>query len=139
MGGKGGKGGKGELAGKGREGQESKEKIRRLTFSLGAAPQGGSADICPYTSRGDFWVRLDAVQRPSAPPVAAASRDPVAPSVPQGRGRRDPAESAPLDFQIWRNVPCTVQLVCDNSRAHVSGKTSVRTMPSWSSFFRRLG
>ena len=32
----------GERAG---EGQESKEKIGRLTFSLGAAPQGGSADI----------------------------------------------------------------------------------------------
>ena len=31
----------GERAG---EGQESKEKIGRLTFSLGAAPQGGSAD-----------------------------------------------------------------------------------------------
>ena len=35
----------GERAG---EGQESKEKIGRLTFSLGAAPQGGSADNYNY-------------------------------------------------------------------------------------------
>ena len=36
----------GERAG---EGQESKEKIGRLTFSLGAAPQGGSADTHAYS------------------------------------------------------------------------------------------
>ena len=48
----------GERAG---EGQESKEKIGRLTFSLGAAPQGGSADLIAsiwlvVKTMVPFWV-----------------------------------------------------------------------------------
>ena len=98
----------GERAG---EGQESKEKIGRLTFSLGAAPQGGSADIytptichipnyrgpilriekwrssTPKSSSFPTWAAESSATIPTSSAAVGASSLPascMAPSVPEG-------------------------------------------------------